>query len=50
MYVALGGYFLVLMNRHRPSVVGVHFFLLAVLLLATGTISKGGWICSKHET
>ncbi|CAI5747260.1 unnamed protein product [Peronospora destructor] len=35
MYVALGVYFLVLMNRHRQSVVGVHFFLLVVLLLAT---------------
>ncbi|CAI5723264.1 unnamed protein product [Peronospora effusa] len=36
MYVSLGVYFVVLMKRHRQSVVGVHFFLLMVLLLATG--------------
>ncbi|KAG7391727.1 Transmembrane protein 87A [Phytophthora pseudosyringae] len=36
MYGALDAYYLVLINRHRPSVVGTHYFLLAVLLLATG--------------
>uniref|UniRef100_A0AAV1TMR7 GOST seven transmembrane domain-containing protein n=1 Tax=Peronospora matthiolae TaxID=2874970 RepID=A0AAV1TMR7_9STRA len=36
MYGALGVYFLVLVNRHRQSVVRTHYFLLAVLLLATG--------------
>nr|CAI9858989.1 Phytopthora agathidicda G protein coupled receptor 6 [Phytophthora agathidicida] len=35
MYGALGVYFLALMNRHRQSVVGTHYFLLVVLLLAT---------------
>ena len=37
MYGALGVYFLVLINRHRQSVVQTHYFLLVVLLLATGT-------------
>ncbi|KAL4110218.1 hypothetical protein PRIC1_001911 [Phytophthora ramorum] len=36
MYGALDVYFLVLISRHRQSVVGTHYFLLAVLLLATG--------------
>ncbi|KAI9922057.1 hypothetical protein PsorP6_000991 [Peronosclerospora sorghi] len=35
MYGALGIYFLILMNRHRQSAVGTHYFLLVVLLLAT---------------
>ncbi|KAL3656325.1 hypothetical protein V7S43_018817 [Phytophthora oleae] len=36
MYGALDIYFLFLMNRHRQSVVGTHYFLLVVLLLASG--------------
>ncbi|KAG1692363.1 hypothetical protein DVH05_025530 [Phytophthora capsici] len=36
MYGALDAYFLFLMNRHRQSVVGTHYFLLAVLMLASG--------------
>ncbi|KAF4042038.1 Lung seven transmembrane receptor [Phytophthora infestans] len=36
MYGALDVYFLVLIYRHRQSVVGTHYFLLCVLLLATG--------------
>ncbi|KAG6604499.1 Transmembrane protein 87A [Phytophthora cinnamomi] len=36
MYAALDVYFLALLNRHRQSVVGTHYFLLVVLLLATG--------------
>ncbi|OWY92283.1 putative membrane protein, partial [Phytophthora megakarya] len=36
LYAALDVYFLVLINRHRQSVVGTHYFLLVVLLLATG--------------
>ncbi|ETK86968.1 hypothetical protein F441_08629 [Phytophthora nicotianae CJ01A1] len=36
MYGALDVYFLVLIYRYRQSVVGTHYFLLIVLLLATG--------------
>ncbi|CEG49243.1 gpr7 transmembrane protein [Plasmopara halstedii] len=36
VYGALDVYFLILINRHRHSVVGTHFFLLVVLLLSTG--------------
>ncbi|KAE9052318.1 hypothetical protein PR003_g879 [Phytophthora rubi] len=36
IYGALDVYFLALLNRHRQSVVGTHYFLLVVLLLATG--------------
>ncbi|POM73177.1 Transmembrane protein [Phytophthora palmivora] len=36
MYAALDVYFLVLISHHRQSVIGTHYFLLVVLLLATG--------------
>ncbi|EGZ25428.1 hypothetical protein PHYSODRAFT_479246 [Phytophthora sojae] len=36
MYGALDVYFLALLNHYRQSVVGTHYFLLVVLLLATG--------------
>ncbi|KAI9998567.1 hypothetical protein PInf_003116 [Phytophthora infestans] len=42
MYGALDVYFLVLIYRHRQSVVGTHYFLLCVLLLATGTEAEQG--------